>query len=198
MEFPDESKTKTAIYEKGTASIKPVMNKRISQKIDQDVMDPKKGDLSKRLVPRAAIESRELAEAVNDPVASRRPSMIQTNKIMEKVRSKDDVKKRGAFCGRYNDFFTCMYICLYMPHSYSYLISIIHVAASMSDQDIDDLYKRFSTDLSQDISKEKHNINDMQSRVESITTKFSQLRNENMEMLKVSTCILYTFIYIIK
>ena len=189
MEFPDESKTKTAIYEKGTASIKPVMNKRISQKIDQDVMDPKKVDLSKRLVPRAAIESRELAEAVNDPVASRRPSMMQTNKIMEKVRSKDDVKRRGVFCHRYNDFFTCMYIYLYMPQSYSYLISIIHVASSMSDQDIDDLYKKFSSDLTQNISKEKHNIDDMQSRVESITTKFSQLRNENMEMLKVNTCI---------
>ncbi len=98
MEFPDESKTKTAIHEKGTASIKPVINKRLSQKIDQDSMNPpKKEDLSKRLVSREAVESRELAEAVNNPVstASRRPSMMQTNKIMEKVRSKDDVKRRG-------------------------------------------------------------------------------------------------------
>ncbi len=66
----------------------------------------------------------------------------------------------------------------------------ICIASSMSETDIDNLYKRFSSDLTQDISKEKHNIDDMQSRVESITTKFSQLRTENMEMLKVISNIM--------
>lgn len=97
MEFPSDGKTKAAIYEKGTASIKPVTNRRISQKIDQDVVNARKDDLSKRLVSREAAESREMAEAVNEPTVSRRPSLAQTNKIMDKRRSREDVKRRGDF-----------------------------------------------------------------------------------------------------
>ena len=63
----------------------------------------------------------------------------------------------------------------------------------MSDADIDSLYRKFASDLSLDIDKEKGSIDEMQLRVESITNKFSDLRNENMEMLKVYIYI-YTYI----
>ena len=97
MEFPDSTKSKTAIHEKGTASIKPVVNKRVSQKMDlgTEATNLKNGELSKRLVSREAMEARESAESFNLSTVSRRPSMMQTNKIMDRVRSKDDIKRRG-------------------------------------------------------------------------------------------------------
>ena len=58
-------------------------------------------------------------------------------------------------------------------------------ASSMSEKDIEELYQRFSVELNQGINDEKNSIDEMQNKVDTITTKFNQLRNDNMEMLKV-------------
>ena len=55
----------------------------------------------------------------------------------------------------------------------------------MSEKDIEELYQRFSVELNQGINDEKNSIDEMQNKVDTITTKFNQLRNDNMEMLKV-------------